>query len=296
MSDLDLDSPTEEPEGESYLASLSDLMVGMLFVFILMLMAFALTYRTAQDANERSTKQLDSQLNIQTKKNVELEQEKQKIADNNAVLTAAQKLLNENLEIRRNLLQQLKRDLSERGVQVIIDEQNGVLRLPEDFLFDSGKAELREGGVDKLRKLASLMAGVLPCYAKVGLPPHVPCPKGVRPVLEAIYVEGHTDNRPIRSSQFENNWALSTARAVKTYGALVGSEPTLLRLENQDGQSLLGVSGYGEERPVARNDEEEGRALNRRIDLRFLLAAPSAEAIRAIQEKTAQRLRDQSKP
>jgi chemotaxis protein MotB len=54
----------DEFEGESYLASLSDLMVGMLFVFILMLMAFALTYRTAQDASEQSNQQLQSELNV----------------------------------------------------------------------------------------------------------------------------------------------------------------------------------------------------------------------------------------
>jgi chemotaxis protein MotB len=261
----DLCSPAgEEFEGNSYLASLSDLMVGMLFVFILMLMAFALTYRTAQQASEQSNQQLQSKLNV---------------------LGNAQRLLSENDEIRRRMLESLKEQLARRRVQVIVDEQSGVLRLPDDLLFDSGEAKLRRGGIESLKALASTMAAILPCYSRQELSATVLCPPDTRPVLEAVYIEGHTDDRPIKGI-YENNWGLSTARAVKTYGTLIEAQPSLLNLRNLEGRSLLGVSGYGEARPVASNDSAEGQAQNRRIDLRFILAAPSAEDLERIKEGT----------
>jgi chemotaxis protein MotB len=257
----------EEFDGESYLASLSDLMVGMLFVFILMLMAFALTYRTAQDASERSNKELQDQL---------------------GEVESAERLLTENDSVRRKMLRTLKEELVRRGVQqVIIDEQSGVLRLPDKLLFESGEAELRRSGIEPLKTLASIMTSILPCYSLSEN--HEACSADARPILEAVYIEGHTDNRPIRSV-YKSNWELSTARAVNTYRTLTETEPSLLRLENLDRQSLLGVSGYSDARPVAPNDSPEGQAQNRRIDFRFILAAPSKDDLERIKERAGKAL------
>jgi flagellar motor protein MotB len=95
--------------------------------------------------------------------------------------------------------------------------------------------------------------------------------------LEAVYVEGHTDDVPIasgRSDGVRDNWDLSAARAKNTYFTLLLSAPALAYLTNDRDETLLGVSGYGEFRPVAPNGTASGREANRRIDLRFLMAAP----------------------
>jgi chemotaxis protein MotB len=74
----------------------------------------------------------------------------------------------------------------------------------------------------------------------------------------AMLVEGHTDNVPIRNSVFPSNWELSAARAasVVRYLALEGVSA-----------DRLGAMGYGEFQPVARNDTVVGRRKNRRVVL-----------------------------
>jgi len=74
----------------------------------------------------------------------------------------------------------------------------------------------------------------------------------------AMLVEGHTDNVPIRSSTFPSNWELSAARAasVVRYLALEGVSA-----------SRMGAMGYGEFQPVARNDTTAGKRKNRRVVL-----------------------------
>ena len=74
----------------------------------------------------------------------------------------------------------------------------------------------------------------------------------------AMLVEGHTDNIPIRSSSFPSNWELSAARAasVVRYLSIEGISP-----------QRMGAMGYGEFRPVVRNDTPKGRLKNRRVVL-----------------------------
>lgn len=232
---------------DNYLASLSDLMVGLLFVFILILMAFAFNLRQAEE--------------VRTAQSAELKRVTDRLTDNE--------------EVRGHLLRDVAAELEQRGVRVYLDEANGTLRLPEELLFPSGEAEPTEAGLEALRQLAATLARLLPCYART--PPELAgC--GGEPRLEAVFIEGHTDDRPIHTPRFADNWALSAARALSTYRALVTAEPLLDRLLSVTGQPLLGVSAYEARRPVAGNDDEAGRRLNRRIDLRFLLAAPEAAA------------------
>lgn len=74
----------------------------------------------------------------------------------------------------------------------------------------------------------------------------------------AMLVEGHTDNVPIRTGAFPSNWELSAARAaaVVRYLALEGVSP-----------QRMAAMGYGEFRPLVRNDTPQGRLKNRRVVL-----------------------------
>lgn len=310
-----------EDQGDSYLASLSDLMVGMLFIFIIMLMAFALTYRSAQDKSETTTAELQTQLEKEVEAEAkareaekeaeaaardateaekkareelarqqalsrQLDAERTEFKTQNEVLAEAQSVLSASDELRKSLLRRIRDALVAQGVQVIIDEENGILRLPDELLFNSGESILRAEGAAKIQRLASVLMGVVPCYAHGEARGGLTCPQDAHPILEAVYIEGHTDNIPIA----KGNWALSTERAVHTFQTLIQSEPGLALIRNGDGASLLGVSGYGEEHPVDSNGTDEGRAHNRRIDLRFLLAAPSPEELERIRLKVRQDL------
>jgi chemotaxis protein MotB len=103
-----------------------------------------------------------------------------------------------------------------------------------DILFPSAKAQLSPNAVSVIDRLGTALA---------------PFPNPIR-------VEGHTDNRPIKTVAFFSNWELSAARAGSVVRVLAsrGVAP-----------DRLAVIGYGENRPTHPNDTEEGRNANRRV-------------------------------
>lgn len=114
------------------------------------------------------------------------------------------------------------------------------LTLKGSLLFDSGSAVLKED--------------VYPVLDQVGV------------ILEryaegTIEIEGHTDNVPMSSARYANNNELSDARALSVFDYLVAH--TALNPAN------IKHSGRGEYVPVADNSTEEGRAKNRRVEIRI---------------------------
>jgi chemotaxis protein MotB len=157
---------------------------------------------------------------------------------------------NEALQVQ---LRDMTDDL-QNAMQLLIDQDMiRVQRAPSwvevqiktDILFPSGSAEIQPAAVDVLERLATILV-------------QRPYP---------IRVEGHTDNRPIRTAQFPSNWELSAARAAR-----------IVRLFEQHGipSNRMVVAGMGENRPVADNDTEAGRNHNRRVALVILGAPPDA--------------------
>ena len=249
---------THYQEDESYFISMTDLMVGMLFIFIIMLMAFALNLKEQQ-----------SELKATTNKLTQVD------------------------ETRVQMLKQIEQSLRERGVEVKVFPESGVLRLPEKLLFDSGKSELGETGRIAVARLAEVLSMILPCYSEAPAGANTTiCPKTQGGRLEAIYIEGHTDIQRFRGLA-DGNWQLSGARAIEVYQKLVANSSLLGELRNDGatnagkGQKLLGVSGYAEHRPVREEPTEEARRENRRIDLRFIMAAPSRADLDEIQKRIA---------
>lgn len=245
-------------EDESYFVSMTDLMVGMLFIFIIMLMAFALNLRAQEEKFDETT----------------------------TALTKANKT-------RSQMLEYIKQTMLERGIKVKIDTENGILRLPEELLFDRGEFELKGQGQEALETLADVLASILPCYAMTASAPIESCPPNPGGRLEAIFIEGHTDDLPVRGRMpngIENNWQLSTARAIATFDALVGRSPLLDKIQSYKGQALLGVSGYADKRPADVAKTEDARDKNRRIDLRFLMAIPTSEELNKIKDDLGRKM------
>jgi len=110
-----------------------------------------------------------------------------------------------------------------------------------DILFPSASAQLQLRAVGVIEKLGETLA----------------------PFPNAIRVEGHTDNRPIKTLQFFSNWELSAARA--------GSVVRVMASRGVD-PSRLAVIGYGENRPTQTNATAEGRNGNRRVIVVILSA------------------------
>jgi len=229
---------------ENYFVSMTDLMVGLVFVFIILLMYFAIQF---QDVTEE--------------------------------LTGAGKE-------RTKILEKLQQTLKERGVEVVIDRQDGVLRLPDSILFDSGEAVLKPDGRAAVAHLADALNEVLPCYTE-GVPKNRSCPASKHRV-ESVYIEGHTDSDHYAGAGgLRDNWDLSVVRATNTYRALIDLKPPLSILCSSKGKRcdpVLSVSGYGPQRPVPEGagSEEDQKSRNRRIDLRLIMATPDAGETRQV--------------
>lgn len=134
-------------------------------------------------------------------------------------------------------LQQLVADDNLAGqVEVISNAQSVTLRISEKILFSSGRAGLEVGGRDLVSRLSKILE------QSGGM----------------ISIEGHTDNIPIRNSQFASNWELSAARATEVVRQLASMGLPAGRLR---------AIAYGETRPVASNQSVEGRSSNRRVEL-----------------------------
>jgi chemotaxis protein MotB len=274
-------------------------MVGMLFFFIILLMAFALNYRSAENqAAETEAKLTRERDAVSVEKDAlarerdalasqrdELTRERDRIAAERDAISAVTDHLMRDNRMRSDMLATVLDSLREREVEVVLDPENGIVRLPEALLFDTGEAILQPRGVRALRELAAVLALILPCYSRAPASQQIDCPIRPKPLLEAVLVEGHTDDRPISTSTFADNWALASSRAINTYKALLTYEPSLSALLNARGEALLGVSNYEAQRPVSLAPTPQDRRLNRRIDLRFLIAAPSEDQLDAIRAR-----------
>jgi flagellar motor protein MotB len=236
-----------EEEEESYFISMSDMMVGLLFIFIILLLYFALQFRQTTDT-----------------------------------LTGAGET---RREILQTLKRRLDQRLRPYDLTVRIDPVTGVLSLPNSVLFATGQYELSPQGRSAVSIVAEELAAVLPCYADIGAG-GTPC-RGRAPAphkVDAILVEGHTDSDPLQGSgAVRDNFDLSALRATHTFRQLTEVRPDLRALENRSGARavpILGVAGYGDFRPdpEAIGSAEDQKAQNRRIDLRFLMVTPAAES------------------
>ena len=78
------------------------------------------------------------------------------------------------------------------------------------------------------------------------------------PASFPITVEGHTDNRPIATARFPSNWELSAVRAASV---------VRLFIDTGVAPDRLTAAGYADQRPVALNSTEDGRARNRRVTI-----------------------------
>jgi chemotaxis protein MotB len=137
----------------------------------------------------------------------------------------------------RTLVEKLRSMIDSGQIKVTIRNGRMVLALPNDILFDSGKTSVKPEGKEALARVAQVLATLSD---------------------RRFIVAGHTDNVPIKTARFPSNWELSSARAI---------EVTRLLVENGMRAEVLSAAGYSQFDPVSSNDEPDGRAQNRRIEI-----------------------------
>lgn len=140
----------------------------------------------------------------------------------------------------RALLDRFRPLIDTGKLKVQIVDGRMVLVLATDILFAPGSASLSDEGKSAIADVA----GVLASFPD-----------------RAFQVEGHTDNDPIATRRYPSNWDLAADRALNVVKAMI-----------EGGLPATQVSGasYGEQKPIASNDEDAGKALNRRIEIVIL--------------------------
>ncbi len=141
------------------------------------------------------------------------------------------------------LYQRIRQHIQDNDLesQLAVDKSDDVilLRVTDSILFDSGKADIKPEAHTLLAKVAQLF-------------------DEYETSIAGIRIEGHTDNVPIHTAQFNDNWDLSTARAT---GVL-----RFFLTRSVIPPPKYTASGYGEYHPVASNLTDEGKTQNRRVD------------------------------
>ena len=144
-------------------------------------------------------------------------------------------------DTKRLLEKKLKSQIRDKSVSLKMDDQGLVIILSDDILFDSGKADIKPEAYPVLDNVASVIKSKVPD--------------------KNIGVSGHTDNVPIKYSNWKSNWELSTARATNVLHYLE---------EKGVSPDRLSAIGYGQHRPIDSNKTAEGRAKNRRVEIVIL--------------------------
>lgn len=147
------------------------------------------------------------------------------------------------------VLKYLKENDLEDKVQVNLTQEGLHVSITDSVMFSAGRSDL----LPISKKILHLVSEVLDDD------------------VHAVRVEGHTDDRPIRTGRFPSNWELSAGRAASVVRYL-------LELETAHDPAIYTAVGYGEHHPVESNDTAEGRASNRRVEILFSLIATPDDA------------------
>ena len=143
-------------------------------------------------------------------------------------------------ELAEKVQEAVSESSMDKDIDITFTSQYVQLTLKGSILFDSGKSELKQEAMPIVQKVGM----ILERYAE-----------------STIEVEGHTDNVPINTAKYPSNDVLSSYRALSMFEYLVQNtslDPAKLK-----------HSGRGEYMPVADNSTPEGRAKNRRIEIKI---------------------------
>lgn len=164
--------------------------------------------------------------------------------------------LDELSQAKKLLEDRLSQEISNKQVKLEMMEKGLVITFVADILFSSGKDKIKSEAYTILNKVAKVLNENVP-ELNIG-------------------VEGHTDNIPIKVSNWKSNWELSSARALSVLHYLVE--------EKDVDPSRVSAVGYGEYRPVASNDTINGRQENRRVEIVILPKIVKAKQAKQIAE------------
>ena len=231
----------------TWILTYSDMVTIILIFFII----FFVTSANENSVLYQVKQELGSRVDQLQSEKLEIEGDYQSLTEENQMLeeqniNLAQELFQlKNIEEDMNtsneeFIQYLRDNQLIDDVYVIQNEDGLLIRFKDSILFDSGQAILTGEGNIILDKIADK----------------------IKDIDNKIRVEGFTDNQPINTEKFPSNWELSAARAISVMRYFIEKE----NIE----ESRFSFTGWGEYKPIASNDTEEGKSKNRRIEITIL--------------------------
>lgn len=184
---------------------------------------------------------LDANMGEQDKLNSLLSQKMQELDERERTINQLQEMINAQKEKVQNLLSSVKDALlGFSSDELNIREKDGKIyvAMSDKLLFQSGSAKVDKRGKEALAKLAEVLN---------------------KQTDIDVFIEGHTDNKPIHTAVFKDNWDLSVIRAT-----------SVVRILTKDyGVNPLQIQpcGRSEYIPIATNESTEGRSKNRRTEI-----------------------------
>lgn len=209
--------------------------------------------RADLDAEQKTTAELKTKCSDCEKMNASLktrlEALGQDVNQRDADLAQAQKVVDELRKAQAQAEQRAKqyRDLVAKFQSMVdsgklkVEIRDGLMlvKLADNILFDPGKTDLKPAGKEALKEVGQILAAI----------------EGRK-----FQVAGHTDNQGLaRGSKYKDNWDLSAARALQVVHFLI--KEAAMPAER------LSAAGFADQMPIAKNDTEEGRKQNRRIEV-----------------------------
>lgn len=254
-------SPDRE-ESDSHWVSFTDVMSGILLVFILATVALMLQVAAGAESTRDLEAKLESKVAAADAQKVQFD------AQIGAIATAE--------GVRAQVFSEARDELSAAGITVRLNSDSSVLSIPAEVLgFDSGSHEIDAQYQARATLIGQILSNVIRKDNRTQF-------------LDTVFVEGHTDSEPFSGPNGMDNWGLSTFRAISLWKLWSGTLPVDARLDsltNAQQRPLFSVSGYADTRPV------EGApsgvidfAGNRRIDIRITIVRPSSEELEQISD------------
>ncbi len=189
-----------------------------------------------EEAKDQMTKQREKMLAERDALLKEQEELKEELEQLRNMKEAAER---RNAEFRE-IMGRLKSMIDAGTLSVTIRRGRMIVSLSNDILFPSGRTTMTEEGKEAVKELSETLQTLQD---------------------RTFLVVGHSDPTPINTKRFPSNWELSSQRAV---------EVVKLMIENGVEPEMLAAAGQAEFDPIADNEEKEGMAQNRRVEIIFM--------------------------
>lgn len=195
-------------------------------------------YQSLLESSKLNNDELKAKLN---KKEAELLEKEKALADREKVVKDLRDAISKKEQVTQNLLNKVTKALIGFDSDELKVERKGgkiYVSLAEKLLFKSGRTDIEEKGKSALKKLAEVLN---------------------KNTDIDVQIEGHTDNVPIKTARFQDNWDLSVVRATSIVRILTQSYEV-------DARRVI-PAGRGDQFPVEDNSTADGRAKNRRVEI-----------------------------